>query len=439
MNVTWSLPTRVAAALLALLLVGVRPAAAQTPSAAVADTITLSLEQAQRLSLRQNPQFLAESREGAIARGQLRQARLPAFNPQASLELPGVATGGGSEYEASLTQEVEWAGQRGARVRAAGFGVQRADLTVRNAARITLGDVSNAYFDTYAARQRLQLAEELLNLNEQLLRAVRIQLREGEVSALEANLAEVELGRARARVLAARRELTSAELQLKRLIGFSPDQAIRLPGAVPAAAPAPPTGRDSLVALALGRRPDLVAQRTAVMESQALSDLARREGRPNVSVGVLARREGDGGDPQVGLGVSVPFPVLNRNQGRLAEQQARTSQAELQARAVELAVRTEVTDALRTYQTATEEETVYAALVLQPTRENRALLEIAYREGKIDLATLLLVRNQLLDAELGYWDTWLAQRRAQVFLEVATGASPVLADIDDTIGDTDND
>jgi cobalt-zinc-cadmium efflux system outer membrane protein len=440
MNVTWSFPTRVAAALLALLIVGVCPAAAQTPSAAVADTIPLSLEEAQRLSLRQNPQFLAESREGAIARGQLRQARLPAFNPQASLELPAVATGGGAgEYEASLTQEVEWAGQRGARVRAAGFGVQRADLTVRNAARITLGDVSNAYFDTYAARQRLQLAEELLDLNEQLLRAVRIQLREGEVSALEANLAEVELGRARARVLAARRELTSAELQLKRLIGLSPDQPIRLPGAVPAAAPAPATGRDSLVALALGRRPDLVAQRTAVLESRALSDLARREGRPNVAVGVLARREGDGGDPQVGLGVSVPFPILNRNQGRLAEQQARTSQAELQARAVELAVRTEVTDALRTYQTATEEETVYASSVLQPTRENRALLETAYREGKIDLATLLLMRNQLLDAELGYWDTWQAQRRAQVFLEVATGASPVLADIDDTTGDTDND
>ena len=439
MNVAWSFPTRVAAALLALLLVGVRPAAAQTPSAAVADTITLSLEEAQRLSLRQNPQFLADSREGAIARGQLRQARLPAFNSQVSLELPGAANGGGAgEYEASLTQEVEWAGQRGARVRAAGFGVQRADLTVRNAARITLGDVSNAYFDTYAARQRLQLAEELLDLNEQLLRAVRIQLREGEVSALEANLAEVELGRARARVLAARRELTSAELQLKRLTGLSPDQPIRLPGTVPAAAPAPATGRDSLAALALGRRPDLVAQRTAVLESQALSDLARREGRPNVAVGVLARREGDG-DPSVGLGVSVPFPVLNRNQGRLAEQQARTSQAELQARAVELAVRTEVTDALRAYQTATEEETVYAASVLQPTRENRTLLEIAYREGKIDLATLLLVRNQLLDAELGYWDTWQAQRRAQVFLEVATGASPVLADIDDTIGDTDND
>lgn len=439
MNVAWSFPTRVAAALLALLLVGVRPAAAQTPSAAVADTITLSLEEAQRLSLRQNPQFLADSREGAIARGQLRQARLPAFNPQASLELPGAATGGGAgEYEASLTQEVEWAGQRGARVRAAGFGVQRADLTVRNAARVTLGDVSNAYFDTYAARQRLQLAEELLNLNEQLLRAVRTQLREGEVSALKANLAEVELGRARARVLAARRELTRAELQLKRLTGLSPDQPIRLPEAVPAAAPAPGTGRDSLVALALGRRPDLVAQRTAVLQSQALSDLARREGRPNVTVGALARREGDG-DPSVGLGVSVPFPVLNRNQGRLAEQQARTSQAELQARAVELAVRSEVTDALRAYQTATEEETVYAASVLQPTRENRGLLEIAYREGKIDLATLLLVRNQLLDAELGYWDTWLAQRRAQVFLEVATGASPVLADIDDTIGDTDND
>jgi outer membrane protein TolC len=131
--------------------------------------------------------------------------------------------------------------------------------------------------------------------------------------------------------------------------------------------------------------------------------------------------------------------VLNRKQGRGAEQQARTSQAELQARAVELAVRSEVTDALRALQTATEEETVYAASVLQPTRENRALLEIAYREGKIDLATLLLVRNQLVDAEVGYWETWLAQRRALVSLEVATGASPVLSEIDDTTGDPDDD
>jgi outer membrane protein, heavy metal efflux system len=440
MSVAWSFLTRVSAPLLVLLLGGVRPSAAQAPSAGAADTITLSLEEAQRLSLRQNPEFLAESRESAIARGQLRQARLPAFNPQASLELPGAATGGGgSEYEASLTQEVEWAGQRGARVRAAGYGVQRADLTVRNAARLTLGDVGTAYFETYAARQRLRLAEELLGLNEQLLQAVRTQLREGEVSALEANLAEVELGRARARVLAARRELTTAELRLKRLAGLSPDQPIRLPEGVPAGTVAPSAGRDSLVSFALSRRPDLDARRTAVLESQALSDLARREGRPNVTLGALARREGEGGEPRVGLGVSVPFPVLNRNQGRVAEQQARTSQAELQARAVELAVRSEVTDALRALQTATEEETVYAASVLQPTRENRALLEIAYREGKIDLATLLLVRNQLVDAEVGYWETWLAQRRALVSLEVATGASPVLSEIDDTTGDPDDD
>jgi outer membrane protein TolC len=66
---------------------------------------------------------------------------------------------------------------------------------------------------------------------------------------------------------------------------------------------------------------------------------------------------------------------------------------------------------------------VYDSDVLRPTRENQALLEAAYRAGKIDLPSLLLVRNQLREAELGYWDAWLALRLARVRLEAATGIS----------------
>ena len=164
--------------------------------------------------------------------------------------------------------------------------------------------------------------------------------------------------------------------------------------------------------------------------------LARREAIPNVRVEVFVEREesyalapdGAGGraidprldDPRMGLGVSVPIPLFQRNQGIVDEQAARTEQARLAKQAAQLAIRTEVRDAFQAYQAASEEHRVLEQDVLQPARANQRLLETALRAGKIGLPTLLLLRNQLLDAELAHWDAWLTERRALVALKLAT-------------------
>ena len=79
-------------------------------------------------------------------------------------------------------------------------------------------------------------------------------------------------------------------------------------------------------------------------------------------------------------------------------------------------------DAYQSYALAAEEARIFENDVLQPARANQQLLETAYREGKIDLPALLLLRNQLLDAELSYWDAWLAHRRSLVALQSATAS-----------------
>ena len=43
---------------------------------------------------------------------------------------------------------------------------------------------------------------------------------------------------------------------------------------------------------------------------------------------------------------------------------------------------------------------------------NQELLDAAYREGQLDLPSLVLLRNQLFDAEVGYWEAWLARRHS---------------------------
>ena len=110
------------------------------------DTLTLSIADVQRLAVRQNPAFLATAQESAIARGERRQAGMLRFNPDLALQSSGAA-GGTSRgpLELVLTQEIEWAGQRGLRIDAADARVLGASGIVRNAGRRTIAEGSASY------------------------------------------------------------------------------------------------------------------------------------------------------------------------------------------------------------------------------------------------------------------------------------------------------
>jgi cobalt-zinc-cadmium efflux system outer membrane protein len=398
-----------------------------TDSLSSSDTVVLSLDVVRRLAVQNNPTYLGALQETAAARGALRQSRIWRFNPELGLQAPGAGPNA-SPYQLTFTQEIEWAGQRGLRSAAARSGVVRAGADARNVGRRTLADASIAYYRAVAAAQRLRVAEAQVALTDRLLAAVRTQAREGEISALDASLADIEAARVRARVLAARRVATSAQLDLARSIGLTPGVPIRFVEDVAALAGEPSasptaTNPDSLVRLALARRPDVVAAQAAIREAQQRTALARREALPNVRFGALAERDRDGvGDPRIGATIGLALPLFNRNQGVRDQRAAEARRAVLEAREVELRVRAEVLAAWQTYATATEEMHVFARSVRAPARENSARLESAYTAGKTNLATLLLLRNQLLDAELGYWDAWLTQYTAQVELDAATGA-----------------
>lgn len=408
------------------------PAVGQVaPGEGLGDTLTLAIADVQRLAIRQNPNFLARRQETAIAEGALRQARVYQFNPELALQSAGGGVGGSARpFELVLTEEIEWAGQRGLRIGAARMGHSRASAVVQDAGRLTLAAASASFYRALAAERRLSVARDALVLTDRLMAAVRTQLAEGEVSTMEANLAEIEAGRARGRVLATRREETSAALDLKELLGLTPDTPIQLVadgGGAPVAAgdapAAPPLlAEDSLVALALARRPDLTASMAAVGESEALTTLARRSAFPNLRIGAVLERGELDGSPRIGPAIGLSLPLFNRHQGLVDQRMALAAQARLDQRATALRIRADVVEAVRAYRSASEETAHYEASVVRPARDNIALLEIAYREGKISLPTLLLLRNQLLDAEFGYWDAWLAQREALVRLETATGA-----------------
>lgn len=409
------------------------PLGAQSRADGPKDTVHLSLSEARTRALTGNPDLRAARLDTAVARGQLRQARIIRFNPGADV----VARPNGDDLEVGVSQEIEIFGQRGARIAAGRAGLDRAGAAVMNATRLVVGQVDRTFYRLASAAQRAALSREVLALNERLADVAGRQLREGAISRLDYNLAVVELGRARARGLATRREQEQATIELARLIGMPRGAVVSaVADSMPTLAVdsahgisgAPPLSVDSTLSFdierltehALTRRPDLAERSATIRQTQAQASLARREALPNpVLRGVMEQPAGGGSRTwRPGIGLTLPF--LNRNQGERQALRAAARQAEFERTALIATVRAEISSAVTGYQSAASEARVLEATVIAPARQNRQLAEIAYREGKIGLPVLLLIQNQAIDAELDYWTAWLAAREALANLAEAT-------------------
>ena len=419
------LPRGQRVAILACLIGFSSSIAGQTPIAR-RDTLRVTLGTSRARALRANPDLTAARNDTSIARGELRQSGLLRFNPIAD----ALAPGGGNGVEFGLLQEVELLGQRRARVRVARAGFDRSDAAIANATRVAIGDVDRAFYRLYAAAQQTQLADELLSLNQRLASVAQRQLGAGEISRLDYNFAVVEFGRSRSRALVARREREEIALEFRRLLGVAetaevepvldsttqhthrPDSLANVIGGEETSLTNAPTfDIDSLIALALGRRPDLAERTAAVRQRQAQASLARREALPNLVLR-LSSEQDLGATRSVRPGVGITLPVFNLNQGDVQARRAEARQAELDRAALITRLRTEIANAVSRYRSAFLEVEVLETTVLEPARQNRQLLETAYREGKVGLPVLLLIRNQVIDAEREYWASWLAERVA---------------------------
>lgn len=228
-------------------------------------------------------------------------------------------------------------------------------------------------------------------------------------------------------MLTARRERVQTALELERLVGLPRGTPL-----TPVFDPSVHTERDlqpladsasvldveQLTQRALGRRPDVIERSAATREATAEAALARREALPNLILRGASEPSGDGRVLRPGVGLTLP--VFNLNRGTVAARRATARQAELEGAAVATRVRTDIAAAASAYQSAAEEVDVLEATVLGPARQNRQLVETAYREGEVGLPVLLLIRNQAIDAELEYWTSWLAEREALAALLEAT-------------------
>ncbi|MET0402505.1 MAG: TolC family protein, partial [Cystobacter sp.] len=237
----------------------------------------------------------------------------------------------------------------------------------------------------------------------------------------EVNTARVEMGRAaHERVLSVRRRsLALGELRL--LLGLAPTDVPRLAEDWKPDTSTPPP-LEELLKQALANRAEVKAARAELDAARAEVTRASREALPSPRVGALYTREEGMNIIQGTLGLDLP--LFQRNQAARGGASARLVSAQATLEATEQRVRAEVALALERYQNARDAGSVYSAEVLEALQQNLALVNEAYRAGKVDFFQLLVIRRDALDARRGSIDALEEQLIAEAQLQGALGGRP---------------
>lgn len=367
------------------------------------------------------------------ARGRLVQAGLW---PNPALEFSGsrdFAFSNEGEYATStgFAQRFPVAGRIARAKDVARVDVALALAEVRDASRRLIAAVKGAFFALVALNEQIAARELLIDVDRRLVEVSEARAKRAEVSAIDVNTARVELER-----LALERKLLGAEArarsaELDRLLGRDPAAPLEVEESGVPAAPPP---LDSLRAEALRRRPDLQQALLEADRARAERALAKAERWEDWTVGFSYDRDRtviDGAPAQpsdqlLGLRLSVPLPIWNANQGRIAEADARESQARSRASALELAIASELEAAHRRAEEVAGVTERYRASLVPLTERNVRLSQDAYRSGLANITQVVQAQRQQSDLRTAYLDALAQYRRALVDLEAAAAASPFL-------------
>ena len=393
----------------------------------------LTIDEAVATSLRNNKDLRAAYFEIEKARGRLLQAGLW---PNPELEIAGTTDRTfNNEKEGVLSAEFMQGFPLAGRLRlaknVARVDVARALVEIRNRERLLIGEVQRAFIEVLAAGDRIAFRQNQVGSGQELVDLASKRLAAGQASSVEANTAQIEIARLRQEIALIEVDRKTAQLLLRQRLGLAPEAPISVEGTLGevtqklAAAPVP--------AGAVTLRPDVHDLVLAGDRARAETTLARAEAWENLRVGLGAERETEanetGGTDKmgfVGLRVSVPLPLWNRNQGRVAESLATAAQTDAQIEALKLTIRSEIATARERARLLNEVLGSYDKQVLPLLQQSIDTLRSGYAAGQTNLADVIQNRVQQFSLQASQVEARRNYALALVDLQTASGGSRFL-------------
>ena len=387
--------------------------AALWAAASAAQAQTLTLDSALQSAFVNNPDLAAAQWEIEIAEGGRQQAGLIP-NPVASWDAEDTRRDT-RVTTLKLSQTLELGGKRGARIDVATRAQDAAALALEQRRNLLRAEVIDSYYGASRAQERLELAQRSLALAERGVVVARGRVTAGKSSPVEATRAQVQLSQIRLELNRAQSGLTDA---YRRLAASTGSAAPDFQAVASQSQPAPPLPASAQLLARLEQTVELRLAELQVLQSEASVGLEKAQRVPDLDVSIGSQYDAGVRERVNVVGVSMPIPLFNRNQGNVLAASRRADQARDLRNAAELRLRTETRQALDLWQTANTEVLAFNQQILPAAQRAVDAATRGFEMGKFNFLevldaqrTLIAARHQYLTATAQATDAWVRIER----------------------------
>ena len=335
--------------------------------------------------------------------------------------------GGQTQYDVNISYPLDVTHKRRARMVVAGQAKRVVEALYQDAVRLQIDNLYTAYVDVLAARETLRFAKASRTGLGELLKLAETQQKREFSSPAEVNRVRVQSDAADIGVQEAESSLRQTKRTLATLLRVPPAQtdAIELKSSIRDTAPPPPS-EEELVGMALGIRPDIAAYKLGVGRAQADVKLAQANRLSDVYVLYQPFTLQDNPSNQKdatswALGVTVPLPIYNRNQGNIRRAQVNVQQTRIELLALEEQVANDVRRAREQYVVSRASVDRIERDLLPASRQVLNTAETLYKSGQENLALYLNAQRDYNDIVRQYRDTLVRNRRNMLSLGTVVG------------------
>jgi outer membrane protein TolC len=318
---------------------------------------------------------------------------------------------------------VETAGKRGYRMTQARHLSEAARLNLAATAWQVRSRVRRSLLELYAARETESALQEQVNAQAKLAELLAKQVEAGAATQVELAQARINLNTTRLSLQDAQRQAAEGRVQLASAIGVpvTAFDGIEISFADLDRFPTELTAREVRRQAVLNRN-DILGALAEYAASQSALQLEIARQYPDLHLGPGYQL--DQTDNKWTLGATLTLPVLNQNQGTIAQAKARREEAAARFVSVQAQAAGEIDRAVAGYSAATEQAATAKSLLSELEKRRRSTQSM-FEAGEVDAIAVASAQTELSAGAMARLNSLLKAQQALAALEDAV-QSPLL-------------
>lgn len=333
------------------------------------DSLKLSLPEAEKMFIAGNYELIAQQYQTEQAKADIITAKL-FDNPEISYEnqlynretkkffqhsLPS------GQYNVQISQLIKLAGKRNKNIKLATTGVKLTEYAYFDLMRTLRYNLRSSFYKAYYSQQSALVYQQQIKSLEQLLAASEQQLKMGNVALKDIIRIKSLVYNLKGEYTTLLNEIEDVQTTLKMMTNIKANTALSL---------ILPTEDEQdyflqkqpliqLLESARANRADLQLAQTGITQAENNLSLQKAMAIPDVELSLVYDLQGSEPKRYTGLGIKVPIPLFNRNQGEIKKAKVALTAGNLNLKQQESTLENEV---YNSYKSALRTETLYQGM-----------------------------------------------------------------------------